>query len=121
MKTPPDFRLVAYGVIGAGCALAFMTAVVPHYDAGHRLAVGALVAGLAPYIVYGALSAILRGWSLLLPGLVALGMHAGLVAAERLLWYDGYQGSAVYYGPALSMVIALPLGAAVGRRLNRKR
>ena len=117
VDTKLDLRGVAYVIIAGGCILAFATAVVPHYSAGYRLLFGVLAAGLSPYLAYGMLTELLRGWALVVPGLILFAAHLWLTVTQRFLDYDGYQGGAVYYVPLLAALALLTLSITAVRRV----
>jgi hypothetical protein len=121
MTADYDFHPAAYFLIVAGCVLAAASAVVPNYDAGYKLMFSVFMAGIAPYYVYGCLTALLRGWALLIPGLVVIAGHLWLVVAQRFSGHDGYPDDATYYGPLLLALVALPAAAAVGYFIDRAR
>ena len=120
MRAELDFRPAAYLLIVAGILLAALSAVIPHFDAGHRLASDVFVVGILPYVVYGALTEVLRGWRLLLPGALIVPVHAWLTVSERYLAFDEFESGAVYIVPLVLTVIVLPLAILAGRFLNRK-
>jgi len=92
-------RPLSYLLLAGGCLLAFIAALVPHYDAGHRLMVSVLLTGLLPYLVLGLALPYLRGWALALPALVGVATHAWLVLTQRFLDYQGYSDGMIYYVP----------------------
>jgi hypothetical protein len=118
MPSDLDARAFAYLVIMAGLVLAALSAVVPHYEAGYHLMFSVLLAGMFPYLVYGALTELLRGWALIVPGLLLLGVHLWLTVTERYLAYDGYADGMIYYLPVGLALFGLPLGVAAGQVLN---
>jgi hypothetical protein len=118
MQSDYDFRPLAYVLIAIGCVLAAITAVVPNYDAGHKLMFSVFLAGIVPYYVYGCLTERLRGWALLIPGLVVVAVHAWLTVSQRFLGYDGYADGMIYYGPVLLTFGGLPAGIAAGRLID---
>jgi hypothetical protein len=117
MSNDSDFRPFAYGVIVLGTAAAFAAAVVPHYAAGHRLAADLLFIGLAPYLLYGLFSESLRGWALIIAGVLALGADLALRLPARFLQPESYPADAVYYAPLASAAAVLVL-YVLGRRAN---
>jgi hypothetical protein len=119
MTTDYDFRPAAYLLIVLGCVLAAVSAVVPNYDAGYKLMFSVFMFGIAPYYVYGCLTGLLRGWALLLPGIVLVTVHLWLTAVERFTDYDGYAGNTIYYGPLVLTLLALPAAAAAGYLIDR--
>lgn len=66
---------LAYLVILLGAALAFASSVVPFFGASHRLDVGLLLLGLAPYGLYAISTVYLRGSALVLLGIGILVAH----------------------------------------------
>ena len=121
MRAELDLRPVAYSYILVGVLLAILSAVIPHFGAGYRLAFGVLVAGALPYAVYGALTELLRGWRLILPGLLIVPAHAWLTLSERYLSFDAYQSRAIYIVPIVLTVIVLPLGIVAGHLLDKRK
>ena len=120
MRKDLDFRLFSYLIVALGCALAFAAAVVPHYGAGHTLHVGVLLVGLLPYLVYGALSEVVRGWALAFAGALILAIDLAVKIPERFLRYDGYANDAVYYAPLVSAFVVLPIVLGLGARRARR-
>ncbi|MFN2338358.1 MAG: hypothetical protein ABR544_05230 [Gammaproteobacteria bacterium] len=98
-----------YGIILLGCGLAFLSAVVPHYDTGYYLMTGVLLAGLLPYLVYALAAALMKGPLVLAGGLVILVLHGILVVNERVLGGAGYESGMIYYAPLLLAILGLPL------------
>jgi hypothetical protein len=97
MRENPDFRLFAYLIITLGAMLSFAAAVVPHYDAGYTLLLSVVFAGLLPYVVYGLISDLVRGWLLLITGVLIFGVDLGVKIPERFLHYDSYASGIIYY------------------------
>lgn len=98
-------RPLSYLLLTAGCLLAFLAAVVPHFDAGHRLMVGVLLTGLLPYLVFALALPYLRARTLALTALLMVGAHAWLVVTQRFVAYQGYGNGMIYYVP-LAMALA---------------
>ncbi|MGD2073989.1 MAG: hypothetical protein PVI91_01275 [Gammaproteobacteria bacterium] len=101
-------RGLTYLLLAAGCLLAFVSALVPFFDDGHRLLVGVLLAGLLPYLIFGLVLPYLHGWALALPALVMVGIHAWVVVTQRFAAYQDYSDGTIYYVP-----FALAIAAAV--------
>lgn len=118
MQPDYDVRPLAYLLIAIGCVLASITAVVPNYGAGHKLMFSVFLAGIVPYYVYGCLTDLLRGWPLLIPGLLVVAVHVWLAVWQRFLCYDGYADGIIYYGPVLLALAGLPAGIAAGRLID---
>lgn len=114
--TTRDYRPLAYIIILLGLASAAAAALVPQYAIGFKLDIGALLALLTPFIAYGALSETLRGAALLLPGLALLTVNVALLVNERLIDYDGYAGSPIYWLPLLAAAIVLPIAYLIRPR-----
>ncbi len=114
-----DMRPIAYGVIALGCVLSFMSAVVPHYTAGHKLLFGVLFCGLVPYAVYGALTDVLKGWVLVAPGVLVLSVDAAVKIPDRVFWTADYPSAAVSFAWLWLVLIILPVGVGIGRWLQR--
>ena len=119
MEDELDLRPMAYIIIVLGCGLAFATAVVPHYTAGHKLLVDILLIGLVPYLVYGALTEMLSSWSLVTPGALILAVDAATKIPERWLSTGDFPSLAVYLSPLWLVLIVLPLGIFLGRRMGK--
>ncbi len=113
MRPETDFRPAAYVIVALGVALAFVAAVVPHYDAGYRLDLVVLLVGLTPYVVYGILTEFVRDRWLLAIGLLLFAFDLASKIPLRFLRYDGYTDSLVYIAPLIATgVLALVLGMA---------
>ena len=120
MRKDPDFRRFAYLIIVLGSLLTFAAAVVPFYNSSYELQMTVLVVGLMPYVVYGLLSDVVRGWPLLIAGTLVFGIDLGVKIPERFLHFDGYAGNAIYYAPLLSTFVILPLILGIGARLEKR-
>ena len=120
MDTDVDMRPVAYAIIGLGCLMSFATAVVPHFSAGHKLLVSVLILGITPYVVYGALTEILTGWSLVAPGVLILAVDAATRLPERWFAVEDFPSTAVYLAPIWLIFLILPIGVFMGRWLEKK-
>jgi hypothetical protein len=104
------FQWLPHGIVLAGVGLAFLSAVVPHYDTGYILMTSVLLVGLLPYLLYALAAALMQGPLVLAGGLAILVVHGGLVFGERLGGSAGYESGLIYYGPlALALVLGLPL------------
>jgi hypothetical protein len=109
MSTDSIARLLTYLLLAAGCALAFVAALVPHFDAGYYLSVSVLLTGLLPYLVYAMVLPYARGWRLALPALLIVALHGWAVASERFIDYRGYSDGTIYYVPLALAFLALLL------------
>ncbi len=111
MRPQTDYRPAAYLIVALGAALAFAAAVVPFYDIGHVLDLRVLLAGLAPYVVYVLLTALVHGRWLLAAGLLLFVFDLALRIPQRFLYYDGYADNLVYIAPLVATgLLALVLG-----------
>lgn len=117
MRKDPDFRRFAYFIIALGVMLSFAGAFIPHFTTGHKLHLGVLFAGLLPYVVYGIFSDVVRGWSLLVTGVLLLGIDLGVKIPERFLHYDGYASGRIYYA---SLIVTLAVIAVLGIAARRE-
>lgn len=116
MDTQSFLRPLSYLVLAAGALLAFVSALVPHFDAGHRLMVSVLLTGLLPYLVLGLALPYLRGWAQALPALLMVAIHAWLVLWQRFVAYQGYSDGMIYYVP---LALALAATALLAWALRR--
>jgi hypothetical protein len=98
-----------YALIIIGLVLSLISAFVPHFDAGYRLATGVLFAGLIPYMVYGAAVPLLRSGLTTITGLVIVVLHTWLVLNQRIIGHADYSDGLIYYGPMLLALFTLPL------------
>ena len=76
--------------------------------------------GILPYVVYGALTEVLRGWPLVFPGILIVPAHAWLTVSKRYLTFDEYPSRAIYVVPIVLTVIVLPLGILAGHLLDKR-
>jgi len=119
MRTEPDFRCFAYLIIALGSLLTFTTAVVPFYSGSYELLMTVLAGGLMPYIVYGLFTDVVRGWPLLIAGMLIFGIDLGVKIPERFVHFDGYAGNAIYYAPLISTFVILPVILGIGARREK--
>lgn len=96
-------------IIIVGLILGLTSAVVPFYNAGYKLMVAVLMAGVSPYFVYGVAIPYLRGATLIIPGLLLITAHTWLVIVYRLTLPVDYSDNWIYLGPLLLAVAVLPL------------
>lgn len=109
MDTHSPIRLLAYGCIAAGIALAFLSAAVPHYTAGYRLATSSLIVGLLPYLIYGLAVPLLRTTLTAVVGVILVILHTILVFNERVTPGAESSGGLIDYGPLVLALVVLPL------------
>jgi hypothetical protein len=120
MRQDPDFRRFAYLIIVLGGLLSFAAAVVPFYNDSDKLLVTLLVVGLTPYVVYGLFTDVVRGWPLLIAGMLVFGIDLGVAIPGRFVHFDGYAGNAIYYAPLLSTFVILPVILGIGARREKR-
>ncbi len=109
MDTHPTLRPLTYLLLAIGVLLAFISALVPHFNAGYQLLADVFLIGLLPYLILGLMLPYLRGWKLLLPVLLVVVVHAGLVAVQRFVSADPADSTnLIYFG---AVVIAAALSA----------
>ena len=116
MDAQSPLRPLGYLLLAAGGLLAFVSALVPHFDAGHRLMVSVLLTGLLPYLVFGLALPYLRGWALALPALLMVAIHAWLVLWQRFVAYQEYSDGMIYFVP---LGLALAATALLAWALHR--
>ena len=98
-----------YAFIMIGLTLSLISAFVPHFEAGYRLALDVFVAGLLPYLVYGIAVPLMRGSLTTSIGLLIVVVHTWLVFNQRIIGHADYSNGMIYYGPMLLALVALPL------------
>ena len=97
-----------YLFIMIGLLLAVYSALVPHFEAGYRLATSVLVAGMLPYIVYGVAVPLVRGALMTITGLTIVIVHSWLVFNQRIVGNADYSDGMIYFLPILIAIAALP-------------
>lgn len=112
-------RLGTYVILAFGVLLSFASAVVPHYTAGHKLLFGLALAGIVPYLVYGALNGILRRWAMLTPGILILAADLLIKIPARFRSGHDYPSDLLYYAPLGVTLVILPVGIAIGTFLDK--
>ena len=117
MKVQFSVKTLVYLIIALGCTLAFTTAVVPHYDAGHRLLASVFIAGLIPYIIYGALMEILRDTMLSIVGILILAIDLLLKLLLRFSSSGMADGDTLMFASFTLAII--PLGGLLWDRRLR--
>ena len=98
-----------YLVILTGLTLSLVSALVPHFEAGYRLAFRVFATGLSPYLVYGIAVPLYRGAWITIAGLLIVLIHAWLVYNERFIGAANYSDATIYYVPLIMAIAALPL------------
>ena len=120
MRHDSDFRRFAYVVIILGGVLSFATAVTPFYGAGYSLRLDILLIGLLPYVVYGLLTDVVRGWALLIAGALLLGIDLGVKIPWRFLHHDGDSENILYYAALVLSFLVLPVILGIGARREKR-
>ncbi|MGB5472902.1 MAG: hypothetical protein WBQ78_05455 [Gammaproteobacteria bacterium] len=112
-------RLLVHLLVLTGCLLAVVTAFEPQATGAWHLVAAWMMCGLIPYIVYGSITTILDGCTLLTAGLVLL--TADLVARYGLGLTAAAQPdlqAPVWLSTVLVLAV-LPAGTLVGTWLSR--
>ena len=110
---------LACWLVTFGCVLALVTAFEPEPTGAWHLAAGYLVFGLIPYIVYGSLTDILNGCTLVIAGSILLvsdllaRFGADITSAAR------DEVHAAIWLCLFLVLLVLPLGIALGKLLSR--
>jgi hypothetical protein len=104
-----------YAIIIAGVVLAFISAVIPFYNA-EQLNIGVLMAGLLPYMVYGFAVVLLRHPLTIITGLVLLFLHGWLVYHERFELNADYSSGMIYLVPIALALVLITLAAVALRQ-----
>ena len=113
-------RPLAYWMVTFGCVLALVTAFEPEPTGAWHLATGYLIFGLIPYIVYGSITDILNGCTLVIAGSILL--VSDLLARFGADITSAARGDNVYAAIWLCLflvLLVLPLGVALGKLLSR--
>ena len=117
MKAQFGIKALVYLIIALGCVLAFTTAVVPHYEAGHKLLASVFIASLIPYIIYGALMEVLRDKVLSIVGILIIAIDLLLKLPLRFSSSGVGDGATMMYASFALAII--PLGALLWARQVR--
>ena len=100
---------LGYGILTTGVILAFVSAVVPFYGAGHQLLFGVFVAGITPYLAYALAVVLLRRPVTNVAGGLLLAGHVVLVAAERFIDGADYSDGSIVLVPLVFTLLLVPL------------
>ena len=109
MHTDSCGNTSGYLFIVIGIVLSVVSALVPHFEAGYRLMLSVLSAGILPYLVYSVAVPLLRSHLTTAVGVVIVLVHAWLVFSERLIGGADYSSGRIYYVPLILAVLTLPL------------
>ena len=118
--TDKSIRTLANTVFATGVALAFVSAVVPFYTAGHVLLIGVLVAGVMPYLAFGLAAALHPSHSTNAAGAIVLLLHAVLVINERFVGGADYSDGMIYLVPLALTALLGPLVVSAVRQPWRR-
>jgi len=116
MHTESYGNTSGYLFILVGIALSVVSALVPHFEAGYRLMLSVLSAGILPYLVYSVAVPLLRGHLTTAVGAVIVVVHAWLVISERIIGEADYSSGRIYYVPLMLAVFTLPLALTAIRK-----
>ena len=118
MNRVAQTRSAAYLIVLAGLAVSFYVALVPHYDAGYRLAFSVFLTGILPYLVYGVLPEYVRGARLVLSGVVLLVVD--ILVRVPMRWSVGPEGygDGIYW-VSVALAAALSVAAVAVRLADR--
>jgi hypothetical protein len=100
-SNPTGWAIVLYGAL-----LSFVSAFIPFFSAGYYFQLDLLLAGFAPYLVYGIAVPLLPGKLTATVGIVVAVAHTGLVVAVRLL---GAGEALMMSVPAILAILVIPL------------
>ena len=115
METAGYTPAPGYAIIIAGIVLAFVSAIVPFYNAD-MLQVEVLTAGLLPYMIYGIAVVLLRHTFTTITGVVLLFLHAWLVVRERFELGAVYNDVMIYIVPIAFALLLIPLAVVALRQ-----
>jgi hypothetical protein len=108
---PPGNWIIVVGLI-----LSTLSAFVPFHEAGYRLMVGVLLAGMLPYLVYAVAVPLLGGAMTAIVGVALVIAHAWLVFSERFSGSVDYSDGMIYYVPMFMAIAVLPLAVVALRQ-----
>ena len=121
IEHPETIRRIAYLIVAAGVVLSFIAAVVPFENTGYKLMGSFLFLGLAPYVIYGALTDVLKGYALLIPGLAILSIDLIVKIQQRFFTASPADSNLLLWVPVVLAVVVLPAAIFAGRYLSRTR
>ncbi len=116
MKAQFSVKTLVYIIIALGCALAFASAVVPHYEAGHKLLASVIIASLIPYMIYGALMEVIRDTVLSIVGILMFAIDLLVKLPLRFYSSEMTDGATLMYASFALAII--PVGALVWTRMS---
>jgi hypothetical protein len=118
MSNNVNSRAIAYFIIALGCFLSIITAVVPNYTVGYKLLFNVFIFGLVPYVMYGLMTELLRGWLLIIPGIVILAIDLFTKLPERFPNFSEYSSNVIYWAPLFSAFVIVPISYLVAKKLQ---
>mgnify|MGYP001811981326 CR=1 FL=1 len=98
-----------YTILLIGVALAFYSALVPHFEAGYRLDILVFLTGMLPYMVYGIAVPLMRSAKVTLTGVAIIVVHAWLIFEHRITGGGDYSDGVIYFVPMALTVLAVPV------------
>ncbi len=108
-------KTLVYVVGIAGCALAFATAVVPHYG-HHALAFSVLIVGILPYVTFLVLGEIGMHRSAMLTSFAVLYVDAMVKFILRFIAGGSYDDLTVYVVPVMATLAIAALAYYFSQR-----
>lgn len=105
-----------YLFILIGLVLSFISALVPHFEAGYHLRLGVLSAGMLPYLVYGIAVPLQRSTLTTLVGLLISLVHAWLIYDQRISGNGDYSDGLIYLVPMGMALVAAPVAMQALKR-----
>ncbi|MGB5456536.1 MAG: hypothetical protein WBO16_20505 [Gammaproteobacteria bacterium] len=103
-SNPPGYLFIMIGLL-----LSIISALVPHFEAGHTLLISVFAAGMLPYVVYGVAVPLLRGTLTTAVGLMMVVAHTWLVLNQRIIGNADYSDGWIYYVPMLIALAVFPI------------
>ncbi len=109
-----------YAFIAAGILLAFISALIPHYNAAYYLSISVFLAGVLPWLVYSIAVPLMHTSVTFVCGLLLLAVHGWLVVSERFMSAQPYESNLIYVVPLAMSLLLLPLAIAAARTSWKK-
>ena len=108
-----------YTFILIGLLLALVSALVPHFDAGYRLSLSVLSAGVVPYLVYSVAAALRRTTVTTVIGFIIVVVHTWVVITERIIGHADYSSGMIINVPLVMALAMLPLALTAIRNAEK--
>jgi len=116
VMTMTNAKVLEFGIIVVGCAMAFLASFNPQLAMGYHLDVGILLAGLLPYLVYSVAVVLLDGALITLLGIVLIVIHAWVIVNVRFVDAGGYSSDLLVNVPLILSVVMLPAAIVACRK-----